>query len=564
MNNNLKQQCRFCGLLVILVFLAIGTNSAAGQASQRPDSLKQLLQSVVHDSSRVAIYLRLSVEYQLSDYKASLQYAQRAIELAEKIDDRSYLSSALRQAGTVCQRIGLTGQATTFYLRYLDIIKDTGDDKALGYGYFNLCAVRLILEDYEDAEKYIHKAHKHLQAYAASKRQPMAANEVLSIYNNMGLIYSGKKDTIRAAEAFSKGITHYREAGGPPMTASQLLYNYGNILQKQQQFAAALALFEEAVALEHSINHAVGVATGLMYQGNTYMEMKDFAMAEKLLQQANQLVSSQDAFSFKKYISEALYELYKTTQQADSALLYLDLTNRYTEQLKLDEARDQLLRQELGEVFDQKVDQLQQTSLSRQRMYKRLLVLVVVAAGILLMLYLYARRKSSTMLLEQQLLKSAASKIEMEKSQLQNEVESKDKELVTKSIKEMQQNALIADIIQQISAEQQKRNPDGEKRLDNIVSNLNVASIDQLWNEFEVRFQQVDVDFYKRLQQKFPTLTPNERKLCAFLRLNLSSKDISSITGQSNHSVLVARTRLRKKLGLTNTDMGLVEFMALI
>lgn len=197
-------------------------------------------------------------------------------------------------------------------------------------------------------------------------------------------------------------------------------------------------------------------------------------------------------------------------------------------------------------------------------MYKRLLVLVVVAAGILLMLYLYARRKSSTMLLEQQLLKSAASKIEMEKSQLQNEVESKDKELVTKSIKEMQQNALIADIIQQISAEQQKRNPDGEKRLDYIVSNLNVASIDQLWNEFEVRFQQVDVDFYKRLQQKFPTLTPNERKLCAFLRLNLSSKDISSITGQSNHSVLVARTRLRKKLGLTNTDMGLVEFMALI
>ena len=197
-------------------------------------------------------------------------------------------------------------------------------------------------------------------------------------------------------------------------------------------------------------------------------------------------------------------------------------------------------------------------------MYKGLLVLVVVAAGILLILYLYARRKSSTMLLEQQLLKSAASKIEMEKSQLQNEVESKDKELVTKSIKEMQQNALIADIIQQISAEQQKRNPDGEKRLDNIVSNLNVASIDQLWNEFEVRFQQVDVDFYKRLQQKFPTLTPNERKLCAFLRLNLSSKDISSITGQSNHSVLVARTRLRKKLGLTNTDMGLVEFMALI
>lgn len=564
MNNNLKQQCRFSRLLVILICLAMGTNGAVGQANQRPDSLKQLLQSVVHDSSRVVIYLQLSVEYQLSDYKASLQYAQRAIELAEKIDDRRYLSNALKQAGTVCQRIGLTGQATTFYLRYLDIIRDSGDDKALGYGYFNLCAVRLILEDYEDAEKYIHRAHKHLQAYAASKHQPMAANEVLSIYNNMGLIYRGKKDTILAIETFSKGIAYYREAGGPPVTASQLLYNYGDILQKQKQFTAALALFEEAVVLERSIDHAVGVAIGLLFQGNTYAEMKDFATAEKLLQQANQLINSQDAFSVKKNISQALYELYKTTQQPDSALLYLDLTNQYTERLKLDEASEQLLRQELGEVFNEKVDQLQQTNLSRQRIYKRVLVLVVVAAAILLMLYLYARSRSSTMLMEQQRLKSAASKIEMEKSKLQNEVESKDKELVARSIKEIQQNALIADIIQQIRAEQKKRNPDAEKRLDNMVSSLNVASIDQLWNEFEVRFQQVDVDFYKRLQQKFPTLTPNERKLCAFLRLNLSSKDISSITGQSNNSVLVARTRLRKKLGLTNADMGLVEFMALI
>jgi DNA-binding CsgD family transcriptional regulator len=64
------------------------------------------------------------------------------------------------------------------------------------------------------------------------------------------------------------------------------------------------------------------------------------------------------------------------------------------------------------------------------------------------------------------------------------------------------------------------------------------------------------------LQQQFPDLSPNERRLCAFLRLNMSSKEISTITGQSIHSIQVARTRLRKKLQLTHSEQGLIEFLA--
>jgi DNA-binding CsgD family transcriptional regulator len=75
-----------------------------------------------------------------------------------------------------------------------------------------------------------------------------------------------------------------------------------------------------------------------------------------------------------------------------------------------------------------------------------------------------------------------------------------------------------------------------------------------VWNEFEVRFQQVHQEFYQKLMQKYPDLTPNEIKICAFLKLNMTSKDISAITFQSVKSLEVARHRLRKKMGIDRDD----------
>ncbi|MCD4747537.1 MAG: hypothetical protein K8R58_14675, partial [Bacteroidales bacterium] len=63
---------------------------------------------------------------------------------------------------------------------------------------------------------------------------------------------------------------------------------------------------------------------------------------------------------------------------------------------------------------------------------------------------------------------------------------------------------------------------------------------------------------------KFPDLTANEKKLCAFLRLNMTTKDISAITHQTSNSIEVARTRLRKKLNLSNKDINLVTFISQI
>ena len=81
------------------------------------------------------------------------------------------------------------------------------------------------------------------------------------------------------------------------------------------------------------------------------------------------------------------------------------------------------------------------------------------------------------------------------------------------------------------------------------------------WSEFEVLFKDIHSDFYTRLHKKYPNLTPNEQKLCAFIYMNMSTKDIAGITFQNYESIRTARHRLRKKLNIEN-DQHLISFLS--
>ena len=68
--------------------------------------------------------------------------------------------------------------------------------------------------------------------------------------------------------------------------------------------------------------------------------------------------------------------------------------------------------------------------------------------------------------------------------------------------------------------------------------------------------------FYQKLLISHPGMTINERKLCGYLKLSLSTNEIASITGKSKHTIEVSRTRLRNKMGLTNRKISLYEYLS--
>ncbi|MDX2048515.1 MAG: hypothetical protein SFU87_17140, partial [Chitinophagaceae bacterium] len=84
--------------------------------------------------------------------------------------------------------------------------------------------------------------------------------------------------------------------------------------------------------------------------------------------------------------------------------------------------------------------------------------------------------------------------------------------------------------------------------------------LDDEWQQFSQHFNSVHGDFLTILKNKFPSLKPHELRLCAYLRMNLSSKEIAPLMSISLRGVEISRYRLRKKLNLP-TEYNLVQFL---
>ncbi len=97
-------------------------------------------------------------------------------------------------------------------------------------------------------------------------------------------------------------------------------------------------------------------------------------------------------------------------------------------------------------------------------------------------------------------------------------------------------------------------------KLEAIKHELSLKLKNEAWQQFDNYYQQSNPDFFKKLSEHYPDLTPSELKLCAFLRLNLQSKEIASLLCLNQDSVKTLRSRIRKKMNL-NSNESLFNFL---
>ena len=163
--------------------------------------------------------------------------------------------------------------------------------------------------------------------------------------------------------------------------------------------------------------------------------------------------------------------------------------------------------------------------------------------------------------LEQERLQLEQEKLEAEQTILKESLDYKDRELTANALFLLKKNELIAHIAERLLKAKSTFKQENQKIVQDIVRDLQNSQDEHNWEEFEAHFTRVHSTFYQTLKEQFPALSPNERKLCAFLRLNMSTKDISAITHQSLNSITVARSRLRKKLNIEGEDVHLIDFL---
>lgn len=163
---------------------------------------------------------------------------------------------------------------------------------------------------------------------------------------------------------------------------------------------------------------------------------------------------------------------------------------------------------------------------------------------------------------EQQRLKAQESYTRLLNEKLAAENSLKSIQLANYTQQILHRNKLLSKLQKDSQSLKDKHGPDAIHKISAKIGHLikENESSETEWKVFEKHFEQAHNNFFKRLLEMYPELTQSDLKLCAFLRMNLSSKEIAPLLNIEVRSVEVRRYRLRKRMHL-NTDENLVEFI---
>jgi DNA-binding CsgD family transcriptional regulator len=175
----------------------------------------------------------------------------------------------------------------------------------------------------------------------------------------------------------------------------------------------------------------------------------------------------------------------------------------------------------------------------------------------------YEERQRQLQYLHQlELEKNEKEIVKLRNEKLEAEIGHKNSELATSAMHLVQKREMLDKLRGDLNELLKKvENPEVSQEFKKLLKLLGEdTKTDDNWSQFAHHFDKVHTDFLVVLKNRYPALTASELKLCAYLRMNLSSKEIAQLMNISVRGVEIGRYRLRKKLGLSK-EINLFEFL---
>ena len=183
-------------------------------------------------------------------------------------------------------------------------------------------------------------------------------------------------------------------------------------------------------------------------------------------------------------------------------------------------------------------------------------LVLYTALGVFLLWFLNKRdqrklKQQSEKLLKEKEIELESERIKAKNEQLKRELLYKSKMLANSTMALIQKNKMLNDLKAVIAKEEKvNNNRQYKQRIYNLI-NRNIDN-DEDWEIFEKNFAEVHQDFLEKLKEMYPNITAGELKLAAYIKMNLSSKEIAPLLNISVRSVENKRYRLRKKMGISH------------
>jgi tetratricopeptide (TPR) repeat protein len=542
----------------------------AGQSAT--DSLIHSFNTNKNDSLRIDASIRL-YDLMIGTLPDSLyQILEEAIYLAEKknLDDRVAKLEMLK--GQILDRLNNYVSAQQAFLRaevILEGIKGKIPDSTylkLKIAFFNnMATVFFRTGKLEEALGYYEQIIHYLQ-HASEAALPLKSKVYYMIaYNNIGSVYLQQKKYDPAETYYLKSITYLEEDN--KVALSSILNNLGIIEKDRGNFQKSLDYLNRSLQLRREKGFIAGEVQALNNIGDLFWKMGETRKALDTLLKVSEMAKEHKLIQSYNIAAEKLASIYYELGDYRKAYLtHLDFKLHY-DSLMNQENLSNITQIEMQHRFEQKMHeenmQRQKEDLIRQRRettYFFTAITAILLLSLITLLYALQQSKLKRHQLAAEKDRLRQKSLELENEKLNIDLEYKNKELTTNVIYLARTNEFISGIAEKLMKHRIYFTKENQKLVDGLIRELTSFSDRDTWKEFELRFQEVHKDFYNKLNEQFPDLSSNEKKLCAFLRLNMTTKEISAITYQSINSITVARSRLRKKLGI-DQDENLIAFL---
>lgn len=478
------------------------------------------------------------------NYIEAVQQLQEVIKLTENTDENTLLAKAYSNLGSIYRIQGDYPTALGYYLSALKLNEETNNTNSIFYNFVNIAGIQSEQKDFSTALNTIQKALRISEARKDSMLMSVCFTNIGNIYHRTN--HPDALDYFKKALAMAKGSEIRQNINN--------LLSVGEIYSIKGEFEKATNSFNEALALALKADLKNDLCEVYIKIGALYLKQRKYPTAIEYTQKSLNIAEKTAYTEVQKDCNKQLSDIYATTGNFKDAYIY------HTQYKLLDDSifngknirKTALLESSYNFAKEREVYELEKTSQELKIENQQQAILSLAIISLLVLLLLLTTHWSSR-------LKKKVLRLEIEK--MNQELEDNQKAMAVAKLKlvqgaerDMQHVKMLEDIEKTTAGEEQKS-------VRTLISTYKSQTIHSNWEEFETLFTKINTSFLDKLNELYPTLTSNERKLCVFLKLNMSNKDIAQITLQSEEALKKSRLRLRKKLEIDDRSTNLMAFI---
>lgn len=472
-----------------------------------------------------------------SDYSEALPQFEKALALYRKLDIKNKVAWSCIWIGAIHGESLNYTKTMDYYTEAMDIFRSLNDREGIAHSYYMMATVYAFQNNSKTAIDYDKKA----LALVNKNDKERVARYYLSLFRD----YKTEGLYSKAQALVDSFIPPLKEANNLFLLAQSHCY-VGALYLDLKDYKKAKAYIHKASEYDNQFGNKRSLMITKLNLAQVHLEAGENDSAIVVLKG---LLDLNQQLKSMKYADMIYYNLAYAYEQKGDYKSALDYCNRFimvNDSVVQELTNRKLLEMQTKYEVDIKNEQIKLLEKEKQLTQQRYISLAI---GLLLILLvsLYIIRHKHRKAQEKQL------RYETEIQEATDKIGTKQRELTLKAMQIAQQEnslSFLRDQLESFNAE----HPESQESMQGLLSRINLQLKQNAFNDFERYFIEVHPEFYSKLKRKYEELSQNELRVCALLRLNLSSKQIADITGRSVRSVESTRTNIRKKMGLTLQD----------